>query len=331
MRNWKIFVAVIAACLLTSHAWALDTYRVAAPRWVGVETAVIDSAIERKSFEKNGIDLKIVSVSGMDLITQRLAGDEFDAHVFATPIWQGNNNGMACTMMVMPLAWSYHGALVATVPEWGQLKGGAVVMSAPGTVTTTAAELLLAAHGLPPASYESQYLSGALTLARMQKMRAASGAAATMVFDPHLAYARRISGFHVLADVGALPVVSSGLAVRCSDKQDPKRWALVGRAVQVLMNEVKWILDRKASDPILVPWMEKQLQSGKYEDLFQKTYGDKLQPPTESMGKVVIDGFRKVLKTTRPSEKEMQDSIALVLGPLPRNVSSYYDFSLMPK
>ncbi|HVU75246.1 MAG TPA: hypothetical protein VHD38_00170 [Candidatus Paceibacterota bacterium] len=330
----KRFAGMLTALLLgvvATPASALDQYRIAAPQYVGVETAVLNSAIERKSFEKAGIDLEIKSVPSMELITQRLDAGDFDAHVFATPIWQGNKSGLPCSMMIMPLAWSYHGAWVATVPEWKALKGGTAIMSAVGTVTTTAAEKILAMHDLPPSAYDAKHLNGALTLARMNAMLAVSGPAGTMVFDPHLAYARRISGMHVLADVGVLPVVGSGLAVKCSDKQDPKRWALDKRVVEVMMNEVKWMLDAKSSDVALVPWMDAVLVKGKYEELFKKTYGDKLGPPTESMGKAVVDGFRKVLKTTRPSKQEMDDSISLVLGPVPKDVDTYYDFSLMPK
>lgn len=329
-----------SAFLLSTPASALDRFVISAPVTFSIENMLLNSAKERHSFEKAGIDFKYEPSTSMEAMVPRLKeGGDLDAHVYPAPAWQANYNGRTtddgkklCFTMVMPIVSRFFLAVVATTPEWKNVK--AVVDSGPG-FTTLVVERIVAQHGLTPKSYEPLTVKG-FTMPRMNAMFESDKAgkpAATAAADPLFEYIRRTQGVHVLSDVGSHPIVNSGLMVRCGDLKSPQRRELIGKVVRVLSDEMHWILDQKVSDPMLLPWMRAILEKDGYDKKYGTSFaGRAVAPDTVEPAARMLERSRSVMAATLPSKKLMEDTVKILLGTVPPDFSgTYYDFSLMPK
>jgi ABC-type nitrate/sulfonate/bicarbonate transport system substrate-binding protein len=329
-----IGLSVLAVLGLFTHsAYALDRYTVMSYTTLSFENMVLQSANHRGAFEKAGIELRVEPTSTMELATQRLDSGALDAHLFPAPGWQARqgSGGKICSTMVMPLVWKFYGALVATVPTWEELRGGTVVTNNAGNFTAQATYKMLAAHGISQESITPRTINS-ITAARVKAMLSTPGPAVTAAFDPLLEYIGRAKGVYVLEDVASFPVVNSGLMVKCSDMDDPKRRELHRRVVEVLVNEVKWVLDTQQSDPVLIPWLKQTLMDDKYTENYATTYeGLPVKQVDGEPAERMINRTRKFLSLHAPDKELMEDTIKVIFGSVPDGFEKYYDFRWVPK
>jgi hypothetical protein len=130
--------------------------------------------------------------------------------------------------------------------------------------------------------------------------------------------------------MGGQDMVIAGLMVRCDDVRTKPD--LIRRVVRVLSDEKAWILDEKASDPTLIPWVQGVLEKGGYETKFGVAYeGRPVAKDTVEPAKRILSRIRSLLITASPGRKRMDDTLALALGKLPADHAKYYDLEFLEK
>jgi ABC-type nitrate/sulfonate/bicarbonate transport system substrate-binding protein len=322
-------IALLFLLGIASPSYALDRFVVAGPVTFSVEKMLFVSALERHSFEKARIALEYVPGATMELMTQRMQAGELDAHTYPAPAWQANKSGVGCFTMVLPIVSHSFFAVVATTPEWKKVK--AAVFSGFGNFASQMLQQLLDEHGLGMKDYEPQSVKG-FTSPRLKAMLDNKVPTATMAAEPLYEYIRRTEGVHVLMDIGTYPVADSGLVMQCEALKSEKRRDIARRVVKVLHDEKQWILDEKASDPRLLPWVRAVIEKDGYDKKYGTSFeGRPVKPDSVEPAKRMLEHVRRMLRG-EPSDAVMENTVKVIFGSVPSDFKGkYYDFRFVPQ
>lgn len=325
--------AILAATLVfaCAAAHAADRYVLASPSTFSPDNIPLFSAQARGSFAKAGLDVEFEPTNDMLLVTQKLNSGALDAHAYPAPAFQANKNipAESCATMIVPLAWKFYGAIIATVPTWKELVGGTVIHNGPGNFTSHGLVSFLVKEGVPANSYKTVEVGG-FTLPRLRAMLKTQGPAVVPAFDPLYEYISRAEGVYTLAPAGTYPLVNAGVMVRCKDLQDPAKAAIHARFARVVADEIRWMLDAPKSDPVLIPWARAYLDKAKYEEKYGTTFeGLPVKKVDGDPAERLIQRARKNLDSKPPSKELMEHTIKVLFGHVPTDFSKYYHFDWM--